>query len=104
MQVKVPDPLIVEELEKSHEEITIVRTEIITLQETITTLRTEMSNQKEELAKQRGRIAELEAETAVLKAGGTTVAPLTLPGTSVSEEVGASVIDQSDIEIAFAVM
>ena len=90
IQVKVPDPEIVKELEKSHEEITIVRTEIITLQETITTLRTEISHQKEELAKQRSRIAELEAENAVLKAGGstgTTVAPLTLPGSSVSEEV-----------------
>ena len=85
--MKVPDPEIIRELEKSHEEITIVRTEVITLQETITTLKTEISHQKEELAKQRSKIAELEAQVATLQAGGSVVAPITLPGSEVSDEV-----------------
>ena len=88
LQVKVPDPEIVKELEKTHEEITIIRTEVTTLHETITTLKTEISHQKEELAKQRSRIAELETQLATAQSGGAIMAPITVPGSSVSDEVG----------------
>ena len=86
-KVKVPDPEIVKELEKSHEEITIIRTKVTTLHETISTLKTEISQQNAELAKQRSRIAELEAQLATVKAGGGVVAPLGLPESTVSDEV-----------------
>ena len=86
-QVKVPDPEIVKELEKSHEEIALVQTEVTTLQETISTLKTEISQQNSELAQQRSRIAELEAQLATVQAGGGVVAPLGLPGSTVSDEV-----------------
>ena len=85
--MKVPDPEIVKELERCHEEITVVQTEVTTLQEIISSLKTEISQQNTQLAQQRSRIAELEAQLATVQAGGGVVAPLTLPGSTVSDEV-----------------
>ncbi|XP_060607664.1 nuclear anchorage protein 1-like [Ruditapes philippinarum] len=83
VQVKVPDPTVVEELKQTQTTIITIRTEITTLQQEITELRTEISEQNETLAKQRENIAGLEHQIATMKAEGVaTGAGLGVAGTA----------------------
>lgn len=74
LQVKVPDPLILEELQKAQGEIARLRDQISGLQEENTNHANTISGQNEELSNLRDRISQLEAEIAILKAGAATVA------------------------------
>ncbi|XP_071166574.1 uncharacterized protein [Mytilus edulis] len=74
VEVKVPDPLILEELQKAQGEIARLRDQISGLQEENTNHANTISGQNEELSNLRDRISQLEAEVAALKAGAATVA------------------------------
>ncbi|XP_052100281.1 putative protein tag-278 isoform X1 [Mytilus californianus] len=73
VEVTVPDPLILEELQKAQAEIARLRDQISGLQEENTNHANTISQQNEELSNLRDRISQLEAEVAALKAGAATV-------------------------------
>ncbi|XP_053405776.1 uncharacterized protein LOC123566477 isoform X3 [Mercenaria mercenaria] len=86
VQVKVPDPTVVEELKQTQSTIITVKTEVTTLQQEMSELRTEISHQNKQLATQRETIAELEHQIAAMKAEGV-VAGAGVAGTAgISEE------------------
>ncbi|XP_052794090.1 early endosome antigen 1-like isoform X2 [Mya arenaria] len=86
VQVKVPDPSIVEALEKSQGDIIEVRVEVTKLQEHITLLRTEISQQNTQIQTQMTHIAELEHQIASMQAEGVVGGGVMVGGTSVSQE------------------
>ncbi|XP_033749240.1 myosin-9-like [Pecten maximus] len=74
VEVKVPDPAIVAQLEASYEEVRKLREQISDLQQENVNQSSKISQQNEELSKQRDRITELEQEVAALKAAAVAAA------------------------------
>ena len=84
VEVKVPDPLVLEELQKAQAEISRLRDQISGLQEENTNQANIISQQNEEISNLKDRISQLEAEVAALKAGVVTA--------------GASSINNEEVE------
>ncbi|XP_060074621.1 myosin-1B-like [Ylistrum balloti] len=74
VEVRVPDPALVTQLEASYDEIRKLREQISALQQENLTQSSQISQQNEELSKQRDRISELELEIAALKAAAGAAA------------------------------
>ncbi|OWF39036.1 myosin-1B-like [Mizuhopecten yessoensis] len=74
IEIKVPDPAIVVQLEASYDEMRKLREQISELQQENLNQSSQISQQNEELSKQRDRITELEHEIAALKAAAVATA------------------------------
>lgn len=69
VEIKVPDPVVLEELQKAQAEIARLRDQISGLHEENTNQANIISQQNEEMSNLRGRISQLETEVEALKVG-----------------------------------